>query len=106
MKNEVANSRFGDAGKGLPPVKPPSGRFIVQLFLIPGLIVLCLVLVFLFGGMAWVGSTSPQSILQKLDNSNPDVRWRGASDLAQVLQRPESIELASNVDFALDIAVR
>ena len=28
-----------DARVGLPPVKPPSARFIVQLFLIPGLIV-------------------------------------------------------------------
>jgi hypothetical protein len=92
--------------KGLPPVKPPSGRFIVQLFLIPGLIVAGLVLVFVFGGVAWVGSSSPQSFLQQIDNPNPDIRWRGAHELAQVLERPESIELASNPDFALDLALR
>ena len=28
-----------DPAKGLPPVVAPSGRFIVQLFLVPGLIV-------------------------------------------------------------------
>jgi hypothetical protein len=91
---------------GLPPVKPPSGRFIVQLFLIPGLIVLGLVLVFAFGSLTLMGTSAPESYLAKLDNPNPDVRWRAAMDLAQVLKRPESLELASNPDFALDIAER
>ena len=91
---------------GLPPVRPPSGRFILQLFLIPGLIVAGLVFVFIFGGLAWVGSSSPESFLAQLDNPNPDIRWRAAHELAQVLQRPESLELASNPDFALDMAER
>jgi hypothetical protein len=91
---------------GLPAVKPPSGRFILQLFLIPGLIVVGLIIVFSFGSLAWVGSSSPESFLSRLDNSNPDIRWRAAHELAQVLKRPESLELASNPDFALDIAER
>jgi hypothetical protein len=95
-----------DAPQGLPPVKPPSGRFILQLFLIPGLIVVGLVLVFAFGSLTLVGTSTPESFLTRLDNSNPDVRWRAASDLAQVLSRPESLELASNPDFALAIAER
>jgi hypothetical protein len=94
------------APQGLPPVKPPSGRFILQLFLIPGLIVAGLVFVFVFGGLAWVGSSNPQSFLTNLDNPNLDIRWRAAHELAQVLQRPESLELASNPDFAMDIAMR
>jgi len=95
-----------EAPQGLPPVKPPSARFIVQLFLIPGLIVAGLVLVFVFGGLSWVGTSSPATFLSKLDSSNPDIRWRAAHELAQVLKRPESLELASNPDFALDIAQR
>jgi hypothetical protein len=91
---------------GLPAVKPPSGRFILQLFLIPGLIVVGLICVFSFGSLAWVGSSSPESFLNRLDNSNPDIRWRAAHELAQVLKRPESLELASNPNFALDIAER
>src|SRR5713226_4433089 len=91
---------------GLPAVKPPSGRFILQLFLIPGLIVVGLICVFSFGSLAWVGSSSPESFLSRLDNPNPDIRWRAAHELAQVLKRPESLELASNPDFALDIAER
>jgi hypothetical protein len=94
-----------DVPQGLPPVKPPSARFIVQLFLIPGLIVAGLVFVFLFS-LAWVGTSTPESFLSKLDSTNPDIRWRAAHDLAQVLQRPESLELASNPDFAMDIAER
>jgi hypothetical protein len=95
-----------NAGHGLPAVKPPSGRFILQLFLIPGLIVVGLICVFSFGSLAWVGSSSPDSFLSRLDNPNPDIRWRAAHELAQVLKRPESLELASDPDFALDIAER
>ena len=106
MASSVTPPTNGHLPQGLPPVKPPSARFIVQLFLIPGLIVAGLVFVFVFGGLAYVGSNTPQSFIVQLDNPNPDVRWRAANELAQVLQRPESLELASNPDFALDIAVR
>jgi hypothetical protein len=99
-------SNHAAAQGGLPAVKPPSGRFILQLFLIPGLIVVGLIVVFSFGSLAWVGSSSPESFLSRLDNPNPDIRWRAAHELAQVLKRPESLELASNPDFALDIAER
>ena len=92
--------------QGLPPVKAPSARFIVQLFLIPGLIVTGLVFVWVFGSLIVSSSNTPESYLQKLDSSNPDIRWRAAHDLAQVLKRPESVELASDVDFALEVAER
>src|SRR5207247_8870078 len=35
-----------------------------------------------------------------------DIRGRGASDLAQVLKRPESMNLKSDAVFALDLAER
>jgi hypothetical protein len=102
----VPSDNHSPAAPGLPPVKPPSGRFILQLFLIPGLIVAGLVLVFAVGGLAWIGTSSPDSYLSRLDSNNPDVRWRAAHELAQVLKRPESLELASDPKFALDIAER
>src|SRR5262245_61351930 len=100
---------------GLPPVQPPSGQMILRLFLVPGLIVAVLVALFLVGPTlaSWVGglfgrsagdSRSAEQFLRDLDNANPEVRWRAASDLAQVLLRND--ELASNVDFALDLADR
>jgi hypothetical protein len=108
MQPDTPHSSNNEAPEqpGLPPVKPPSGRFIVQLFLIPGLIVAGLVLVFAFGSVAWFGTSSPESFLSRLDSNNADIRWRAAHELAQVLKRPESLELASDPKFALDIAER
>jgi hypothetical protein len=52
-----------------------------------------------------VGSArSPADFLGKLDNPNPDVRWRGAEDLAQVLRRDD--QLASDPRFGLDLTER
>jgi hypothetical protein len=94
-------------GPGLPPVAPPSGRFVVQLFLVPALIVILLVGVawsfhFLFGLV--FGSPSPDQYLKKLDDPNAEVRWRTAADLAQVLLRDD--HLAADSDFALKLADR
>jgi hypothetical protein len=91
-----------NSNAGLPPVVAPSGRFIVKLFLVPGLIVAGAVLVLL--GFTWLAGAkrSPDAFLRDLDSSNPDIRWRTASDLAQVLQRDE--RLAANALFGLKLA--
>ena len=88
--------------QGLPPVTPPSGRFIAQLFLVPGLIVVGAVSV--LWGFTWLvgASRTPEQFLKDLGSANAEVRWRAASDLAQVLKRDQ--ELASNPKFALDLA--
>jgi hypothetical protein len=95
-----------DPGKGLPPVAPPSGRFIAQLFLVPGLIVAVAVLLLVGFNYLVSGANTPEYYLKQLDNPNADVRWRGASDLAQVLKRKESQALRSDAKFALDLAER
>jgi hypothetical protein len=93
-----------DSAKGLPVVVPPSGKFIAQLFLVPFLIV-TLVVCFLITINWLVGGTrSPKDFLDKLDSANPEVRWRGAEELAQYLQREES--LAANPSFALELCER
>jgi hypothetical protein len=92
--------------RGLPPVTPPSGRFIAQLFLVPGTIVLVAVLLLLAFRYLLGGGYLPESFLKQLDNENTDIRWRGASDLAQVLKRPESMNLKSDPAFALELAQR
>jgi hypothetical protein len=91
-----------DAAKGLPPVVPPSGRHIAQLFLVPGLIVGGAIAILL--GFSWLagGSRTPQQFLKNIDSTNADIRWRAASDLAQVLKRDE--KLASDPAFALRLA--
>jgi hypothetical protein len=94
------------AEPGLPAVAPPSGRFIAQLFLVPGLIVCVLVVIWLAGNYLVAEKRSSKYFLDNLDSPNEDIRWRAASDLAQVLKRPESIDLASDPKFALELAVR
>src|SRR5262249_25170249 len=90
-------------------------QMILRLFLVPGLIVAVLVALFLVGPSLarWVGALlgrpsadarSAAEFLRDLDNSNPDVRYRAASDLAQVLLRKD--ELAADADFALSLADR
>ena len=92
--------------RGLPPVTPPSGRFIAQLFLVPGMIVLVAVVMLLAFRYLLGGGYVPANFLKQLDSDNADIRWRGASDLAQVLKRPESMHLKSDPAFALDLAQR
>lgn len=92
---------------GLPPVQPPSGRFIAQLFVVPGLIILVVVLV-VMGLSYWNSGRDSNYFLNQLDSDNADVRWRGASDLAQILKRSEPAALRWKADpiFALDLAER
>src|SRR5581483_338266 len=96
--------------RGLPPVTPPSGRFIAQLFVVPGLIVLFVVM--LLVGFAYLANSqagyTTDYFLRRLDNPNADIRWRAANELAQILNRPEQASLKWKTDprFALDLAER
>jgi hypothetical protein len=95
-----------DFPSGLPPVRPPSGRSIVQFFAIPGLIIAVAVMIVVGFSYLVSGPRSTDYFLRQLDSTNADIRWRGAHDLAQVLKRPESLALASDPEFALELAVR
>jgi hypothetical protein len=98
------NSNNTPGDKGLPPVMAPSGRHIVQLFLVPGIITAGAVAILL--GFSWLagGARTPRQFLTNLDTTNADIRWRAANDLAQVLTRDE--QLAAEPAFGLSLAVR
>ena len=69
----------------LPPVKPPSAGFIVQLFLIPALIVMAVVAVWaLFGRLADSGTDWAQLVVE-LGSGNEHRRWRAAQELQKCL---------------------
>lgn len=91
---------------GLPPVQPPSGRHIVQMFVVPGLIVGMTVVLFLgcsgFWGWLFGLSSTPHQDLARLESPNADIRWRAANNLAQVLKRDN--ELACDPLFGLKLA--
>src|SRR5947207_3322212 len=91
--------------KGLPPVRPPSGSHIVQLFVVPGVIVAIVVVLLLgcTGVWNWILGISSSSAdnLAQLESPNMDVRWRAAERLAQVLKRDD--QLASDPKFGLKL---
>jgi hypothetical protein len=108
MSSEVPSTNHEPA-PGLPPVLPPSGRHIVQMFVVPGVIVFGLVVLLLlfmgcggFWGLFFGLSHTPQEYVANLESSNPDVRWRAANDLAQVLKRDDT--LASDPKLGLKLA--
>ena len=74
----------------LPPVEPPSARFIIQLFVIPAAIVLVLVVAYLafvqlpFGRLA-NGGRDVQDYVRSIKSDNQERRWRSAYDLASLI---------------------
>ncbi len=76
-------NQIGD--EELPPVEPPSPRFIAQLFLIPALIVGGIVGLVLFFGWVGSGTRDWQTLVTNLGRDNPHRRGRAAHDLAQLL---------------------
>src|SRR5438132_5385713 len=104
MPSEAPFASHDHPPKGLPSVIPPSGKEIARLFLTPLLIVIGLVIP--LAGFFWLfgGGWTPEDYLAKLDDPNPDIRWRGAEYLGQMLLRDDN--LASNPKFGLDLAER
>jgi HEAT repeat protein len=80
----------------LPPVKPPTGAFILQLFLVPSLIVAALFLVVGMFGMLADSGGDPQQYVQGLLHENAQRRWRAAHALANMLSAESRTPLALN----------
>lgn len=83
----------------LPPVEPPSAGFVVQLFVVPGVIVTIIVLVWLmFNWLAQQGN-DPNSYIEALSRNN-DARWQAAANLADAMQNDEKGVLRDNAEMA------
>jgi HEAT repeat protein len=86
----------------LPPIEPPSAGFLVQLFLIPGLIVAIIVVVWLlFHWLAQMGN-DPREYIKKLRGNN-EVRWQAAVNLAGALHGPAGEEIKHDAEMAGDL---
>jgi hypothetical protein len=110
MHSDGPISGNSDLPQGLPPVEPPSGRFLAQLFLVPLLIVTVLV-VLAVAGLWWSRGRYGQNdvatsehFVRDLESDNADVWWRSAHELAQVIKRPEGLAVASHPKLALELA--
>lgn len=87
----------------LPPVDPPSAGFLVQLFVIPGVIVAIIVAIWLmFHWLAQMGN-DPRQYVSKL-RGNAETRWQAASNLAGSLQGEAGDEIKSDPKVAADLA--
>ncbi|MEK6261540.1 MAG: HEAT repeat domain-containing protein [Planctomycetota bacterium] len=89
----------------LPPVQPPSAGFIVQLFVVPGLIVLAVVAVWALFGRIAAGEQDWRKLVQELQSPNTHIRNRAMYGLAQVLdqdrrQGEQGQHLSSNSEIA------
>jgi HEAT repeat protein len=89
----------------LPSVEPPNARFIMQLFIVPAVIVLCVVLVWmLFGWLASHGEADARSIVTALRSSS-HARWQAANELAHMLQMEKRYpKLKENRQLAGELA--
>ncbi len=69
----------------LPPVEPPSAGFIVQLFVVPGAIVVVIIMVWLmFNWLAHMGNDR-DAYVRALSRNN-EARWQAAYNLAEALR--------------------
>ncbi len=86
----------------LPPVEPPSAGFLVQLFLVPGLIVAIIVGVWLtFHWLAHLGQ-DPQAYVRTLRRDN-EGRWQAALNLANDLRGPGGATLKADDALASEL---
>lgn len=112
--NAEPTGSIGDAGtpdgfpEELPPVEPPSAGFIVQLFLVPGLIVVAVIGVWALFGKLSSSEQDWRELVQEIRSSNEHRRWRGATGLAQMLRADAEMgesgqQLAGNAQIAKEL---
>lgn len=84
MPSYPSESRGLSPDDALPPVEPPSAGFILQLFIVPGVIVLVVVTIWLmFSWLAQKGNDS-DAFVRALSRNN-EARWQAAFNLAKEL---------------------
>jgi len=93
----------------LPPVEPPSAGFIMQLFLVPGLIVAAVIAVWALFGKLSTSEQDWRQLVAEVRSNNEHRRWRGATGLAQMLRSDVELgesgnQLSTNPQIAKELA--
>ena len=100
-----ASPSAGPSGDDLlPPIEPPSARFIIQLFVVPALIVLLVVGVWIM--VSWLvhrTTMRPEDLIEGLESANV-ARWQRASELADLLRNERFAEFRNNGKAATQLA--
>ena len=87
----------------LPPVKPPSAGFLMQLFFIPMIIVSVIVAFVLLFNWLSHRSTRPEDLVKQLQNGNAS-SWQTALDVANLLTDHRRKELRQSPELAAELA--
>jgi HEAT repeat protein len=95
--------------ENLPPVQPPSAGFIMQLFLVPGLIVAAVIAVWALFGKLSSSEQDWRQFIAEVRSNNEHRRWRGATGLAQMLRADVELkesgnQLSTNPQIAKELA--
>ncbi|MDB5351923.1 MAG: hypothetical protein JWN86_3170 [Planctomycetota bacterium] len=110
MSEPTENFVRHDPPTELPPVEPPSARFIVQLFVIPAAIVIVLVVAYVafvqlpFGRLA-NGGRDVMDYVRSIKGSNENRRWRSAYELASLIQNDGRLAKDGNLLGELTVAL-
>jgi HEAT repeat protein len=89
MSSRIPQSERFSPDDALPPVEPPSAGFILQLFIVPGVIVLVVVMIWLmFNWLAHKGNDR-DAFVRALSRNN-EARWQAAFNLANALRAEHS----------------
>lgn len=102
-------SSASELPQDLPPVEPPSAGFIMQLFLVPGLIVAAVIGVWALFGKLSSSEQDWRQLVAEIRSNNEHRRWRGATGLAQMLRadaelRESGQSLSDNPQIAKELA--
>ncbi len=85
MSSDPPAVRAFSPDDALPPVEPPSAGFIVQLFVVPGVIVVVVVMIWvMFNWLAQKGNDR-DAFVRALSRNN-EARWQAAFNLANALR--------------------
>lgn len=87
----------------LPPVEPPSAGLLLQLFVVPAVIVLLIVVVYIGLFQLFTSQADPKVFVERIDRNNTG-SWQAASDLADRLRNPADKEIRKDRELALAIA--
>lgn len=87
----------------LPPVETPGAGFILQLFIVPGIIVTVIVMVWMMFSWLARGSDDPRLLIRKLSVPN-EQRFQAAHELAGVLHNKRHADLKRDPEAAAELA--
>ena len=106
MSSDPPRSPVSLPDDALPPVEPPSAGFIVQLFVVPGVIVLVVIIIWvLFNWLAQKGNDR-DAFVRGLSRNN-EARWQMAFNLANALRAERnstSPRLSNDPELARQLA--